>query len=96
MTKETALERLAECRKNIDRIDLQLVALMNERTRIVEMIGKVKQEFAMPVYEPKREEDVYRNVLEHNHGPLPAEAVRRIFERLIDEMRTVQKRRIEA
>lgn len=96
MTKETALERLAECRKNIDRIDLQLVALMNERTRIVEMIGQVKQEFAMPVYEPKREEDVYRNVLEHNHGPLPAEAVRRIFERLIDEMRTVQKRRIEA
>ena len=45
----------------------------------------------MAVYEPKREEQVYANVLSHNRGPLPPEAVKRIFERIIDEMRTVQK-----
>jgi chorismate mutase len=91
MKPESALEKLAECRMHIDRIDLQLLALLNERTRIVEQIGRVKKENSFAVYEPKREEEVFRNVVEHNSGPLPSEAVRRIFERVIDEMRTVQK-----
>jgi chorismate mutase len=95
MTHEAAIEKLAECRRNIDRIDLQLVALLNERTRIVEMIGQIKQEFSMPIYEPKREDEVFHNVAEHNHGPLPPDAVRRIFERVVDEMRTLQKIRMK-
>lgn len=95
MTKDAAAERLDEYRRNIDRIDLQLLALLNERTRIVEKIGSVKEEFSLPVYEPKREDQVFRNVIEHNSGPLPPEAVKRIFERVIDEMRTVQKQRMK-
>lgn len=95
MNREAALERLTEFRRNIDRIDLQLLALLNERTRVVEKIGAVKREFAMAVYEPKREEEVFRNVLDHNSGPLPHDAVKRIFERIIDEMRTLQKTRME-
>jgi chorismate mutase len=56
----------------------------------------VKRAHAMPVYEPQREDQVYQNVLDHNHGPLPADAVRRIFERVIDEMRTLQKTRMQS
>ena len=96
MTLESAQEKLAECRRNIDRIDAQVLALLNERARVVEIIGAVKREHAMPVYEPKREDEVYRNVIDHNHGPLPADAVRRIFERVIDEMRTLQKTRMQS
>ncbi|HYP15145.1 MAG TPA: chorismate mutase [Bryobacteraceae bacterium] len=96
MTKESASAKMIECRKNIDRIDVQIVALLNERTRIVKLIGQIKSEFSMPVYEPKREDEVFRNVLEHNNGPLPADAVRRIFERLIDEMRTIQQPKRES
>lgn len=96
MTPDGALDKLAECRKNIDRIDLQLLALLNERARVAEIIGAVKREHAMPVYEPKREEQVYKNIFENNHGPLPADAVRRIFERVIDEMRNLQKTRMQA
>ena len=96
MTPDSAQEKLAECRRNIDRIDLQVLALLNERARVVEIIGSVKREQTMPVYEPKREEQVYRNVLDHNHGPLASDAVRRIFERVIDEMRTLQKTRMES
>lgn len=96
MTLESAQEKLAECRRNIDRIDAQVLALLNERARVVEIIGAVKRQHAMPVYEPKREDEVYRNVLDHNHGPLPADAVRRIFERVIDEMRTLQKTRMQS
>lgn len=62
---------------------------------MVEIIGGVKHEAALPVYEPKREDEVYRNILEHNEGPLPADAVKRVFERVIDEMRTLQKMRMQ-
>jgi chorismate mutase len=90
MTFDQALNALADHRRDIDRIDLDILRLLNDRTRVVEKIGNIKEEFAMPIYEPKREDEVYRNVLEHNAGPLPPEAVKRIFERLIDEMRTLQ------
>jgi chorismate mutase len=95
MTEQTAVEKLAECRRIIDRIDAQLVALLNERTRIVEVIGQIKREFSMPVYEPKREDEVFHNVMQNNHGPLAPEAVKRIFERVVDEMRTLQKTRMQ-
>jgi chorismate mutase-like protein len=96
VTPEAALDKLADCRRNIDRIDLQLLALLNERARVAEIIGAVKREQSMPVYEPKREDQVYKNILDNNHGPLPADAVRRIFERVIDEMRNLQKTRMQA
>jgi chorismate mutase len=91
---DAAKQLLDEFRRDIDGIDLQLLALLNDRTRIVEQIGATKQQYNLPVYEPKREDQVYRNVLDHNSGPLPPEAVKRIFERIIDEMRTLQKQRM--
>jgi chorismate mutase len=86
--------RLASCREHIDQLDRRLVALLNERTVIVETIGHVKKEARMPVYEPKREDDVYANVTASNCGPLPNDALQRIFERIIDEMRKVQRERM--
>jgi chorismate mutase len=67
--------------------------LLNERTRVVEEIGRVKESVGLPIYEPKREEDVFRNVTDHNQGPLTADALKSIFERIIDEMRTLQRMR---
>lgn len=85
---------LARCRERIDDLDLQLLDLLNQRTAIVEEIGRIKQDLRMGIYEPKREEQVFSNILSHNRGPLPPDAVKRIFERIIDEMRTVQKLKI--
>ena len=96
MTLEDGKARLAECRKDIDEVDRKILELLNERTRIVEQIGAVKRQCTLPVYEPKREDEVFRNVLENNRGPLPPDAVRRIFERVIDEMRTLQKTKMES
>lgn len=95
MTREVALKALEEFRQQIDEVDLRILALLNERTRIVEEIGQVKQLARMPIYEPKREDQVFQNVTENNTGPLAPEAVRRIFERIIDEMRVVQRMRME-
>lgn len=86
-----SMDKLAECRRKIDAVDVRLLELLNERTRIVEEIGRIKQKLALPIYEPKREEDVFRNITQNNSGPLSSEAVRRVFERIIDEMRNIQK-----
>lgn len=94
MTEEEALRILDEYRAEIDVIDIEILKLLNDRTRVVERIGQVKRQVGLPVYEPRREEEVYRNVTTHNHGPLPADAVKRVFERIIDEMRTIQRERM--
>ena len=85
---------LARCRERIDAIDRRLVELLNERTTIVEEIGRVKREANLAIYEPKRESDVFDNITSHNRGPLTADGVKRIFERIIDEMRRIQKDRM--
>ena len=94
MTPDEAREKLGEYRVAIDEIDRRLVALLNERTEIVECIGRVKREAQLPVYEPRREDQVYANIAEANNGPISNDAVRRIFERIIDEMRGIQRERM--
>jgi len=86
-----SMEQLAECRRKIDVLDMRLLELLNERTRVVEEIGRIKRHLSLPIYEPRREEEVFRNVTTNNSGPLTAEAVKRVFERIIDEMRNIQK-----
>jgi len=94
MTPEEARARLEEFRVLIDDLDRRLVALLNERTLVVEDIGRVKRQAQLPIYEPRREDQVFANITQANHGPLTPDALRRIFERIIDEMRTIQKLRI--
>jgi chorismate mutase len=94
MSEEEARARLDEFRVSIDEIDRKIVALINERTRVVEEIGRVKRQAHLPVYEPKREEQVYANICSANQGPITQDAVRRIFERIIDEMRSIQRLKI--
>lgn len=86
-----SLEALAECRNRIDVLDVKILGLLNERTRVVEEIGRIKQKLSLPIYEPKREDQVFLNVTTANQGPLSEEAVKRVFERIIDEMRNIQK-----
>ena len=95
MKPEEGRQKLEEFRVVIDQIDRRIVALLNERTEIVECIGRVKRESQMPVYEPRREDQVFANIAEANHGPIGHEAVRRIFERIIDEMRGIQRARMQ-
>ena len=95
MTPEDGRQKLEEFRVVIDQIDRRIVALLNERTEIVECIGRVKRESQMPVYEPRREDQVFANIAAANHGPISHDAVRRIFERIIDEMRGIQRARMQ-
>ena len=91
MDKEDGLKALEKYRDQIDDVDRRLVQLLNERTKIVEQLGKVKEEMELPIYEPKREDQVYDNIVNSNAGPLPPDALKRLFERIVDEMRTLQR-----
>jgi chorismate mutase-like protein len=95
MTAESARQAIADCRERIDTVDRRILALLNERARIAEQIGQLKRECSMPIREPGREDDVLRNVAEHNAGPLSSEAVKRVFTSIIEEMRAVQRERME-
>ncbi len=81
-------------RIRIDEIDLELVRLFNERTTCAIEIGHIKKRLGLEIYSPSREAQVIANVTQANTGPLDAEAVRRLFERVIDEARRIE--RIEA
>ena len=96
MTEDEARRQLEEYRVLIDDLDRRIVDLLNQRTRVVENIGRVKRSAHLPIYEPKREDQVFANISHASaDGPLTKEAVRRIFERIIDEMRMVQRVRME-
>jgi chorismate mutase len=85
---------MEDWRRRIDEIDLQLVELFNERTKCAIEIGHIKKRLGLEIYSPKREAQVLANVTAANAGPLDAEAIRRLFERVIDEARRIE--RIEA
>lgn len=82
---------LSDWRRRIDEIDLQLVKLLNERSNCALEIGKLKQAANLPLYQPERENEVLANAERNNPGPLTDAAVRRLFERIIDEARAAER-----
>jgi len=84
---------LDELREHIDRVDEVIVRMLNERARLVCEIGRQKKAQSVPIYQPERE----KMVLEHvrgiaREGDLGPDAVARLFERIIDEARTLERR----
>jgi chorismate mutase len=82
---------LSDWRRRIDEIDQKLVELLNERSRCALEIGKIKQAQSLPLYQPDREREVLENAERANPGPLSDAAVRRLFERIIDEARSAER-----
>ena len=84
---------LDDLRNDIDRVDEVLVRLLNERARCVCEIGRLKKEVGMEVYQPDREKQVLLHVRAiASEGPLGPDAVARLFERIIDEARRLERR----
>src|SRR5215469_16543249 len=79
---------IADWRRRIDEVDRKLVALLGERARAVHEIGKLKAAAGLPVYEPDREKKVFENARSANDGTLSDRDLVRIYERIVDVMRT--------
>jgi chorismate mutase len=85
---------IEELRGRIDVIDDQLVRLLNVRVACAVEVGRLKHEAGLPIYQPNREAEVLNSVRKSATdlaGPLTAEAIVRIFERVIDEARRAER-----
>jgi chorismate mutase len=78
-------------RRRIDQIDTQLMRLLNSRSACAVEVGRIKAELGLPVYSPEREREILERVVRESPGPLDPMAVRRIFERIIDEGRRLER-----
>jgi chorismate mutase-like protein len=82
---------IEDWRRKIDELDRKLVELLNERSKCAIEIGRIKHAENLNVYDPEREQEVLRRIKEANHGPLDNECLQRLFERIINECRRIEK-----
>ena len=86
------MSNLPSLRKQIDRVDLQLLRLLNQRAALALRVGRIKNRKKWPVFDPAREASVLRHIERKNRGPLPAAAVRRIFQAILTQCRRREHR----
>ncbi|MCD6526245.1 MAG: chorismate mutase [Desulfuromonas sp.] len=80
-----------DIRQEIDRLDNELLQIFNRRAEMALKIGHLKKELDIPVYDPEREKRIFTKMGEANPGPLDNNAIKRLFERVIDESRTLER-----
>ena len=91
MKREDRWRQIESARQRIDEIDAELVALLNLRAEQALRIGHVKSGLGEPIYQPDREHEVFERVVGANDGPLEDNALRRLFERILDESRRLER-----
>jgi len=94
LTREDKENILDELRDEIDEYDKGIVALLNKRTLNAVLIGRVKRALNLPTYSPEREKDISEKINSYLEEPLTRPALQRIYERIIDEARALQKEEI--
>ena len=83
---------ISDWRQRIDELDEQIVRLISQRAEAANAIGELKKTAKLPIYEPKREQAVFDHVKAVNPGPLVDSELLHVYERIIDVMRTLQRR----
>jgi chorismate mutase len=83
---------ISDWRQKIDELDEQIVALISKRAEAAKAIGELKRGSQLPVYEPGREQAVFDHIRAVNPGPLSGTELQDVYERIIDVMRTLQRR----
>lgn len=83
---------IEDWRAKIDELDQRLLKLLSERAEYVLAVGRIKNERNMEVFDPDRERQIIRSILRENKGPLDEDALRRIFQCVIDECRRIENK----
>ena len=91
MAQRRRVDKLDALRERIDRLDEQIVRLLSARAACALEIGHEKKLRNMEIYQPGREAEVLAHVQGLNEGPLDNGAIRRLFERIIDEARRLER-----
>lgn len=78
-------------RRKIDELDIQILELINRRAKLALEIGALKKAEGLPIYSPEREEKLLAQIRKWNNGPLKDEAIARVYEKIIQETRELEK-----
>jgi chorismate mutase len=95
MTDSEMQDRVRELRERVDEVDQELILALSERARIVQEIMDLKSEAGTPIYDPRREEEILRRVVERNPGPIYDSSMRDIFELILHRIRDLEIQRGE-
>jgi chorismate mutase len=85
------MKDIDDLRQRIDWIDEQIVRLLNARAQCALEVGRCKKAAGLQIYQPAREKEVLQHVQHLNTGPLDDGAIKRLFERVIDEARRLER-----
>lgn len=80
-----------DLRCEIDRLDSELLRIFNQRAKLALKIGEIKKATGIPIFDPGREKRIFQRMKSENRGPLDDQAIVRLFERVIDESRRLER-----
>src|SRR4029077_18824029 len=92
LSPNTIMASLKKLREKIDKVDESLLKLLNERGRLVESVGRVKQKYSQAVFVPSREQNLLQRLKRINRGPLSNQAVQDVFYEIVHACRSLQKK----
>ena len=95
MENSEVQERIRYLRERVDEVDRDLIRSLNERARIVQEIVAIKGEAGVALFDPKREEEILRRVVEENPGPIYDSSMRDIFQLILHRIRDMEIQRGE-
>lgn len=95
MTDAQTQARVQELRERVDEVDLELIRALSERAQIVQELATIKAEAGVPIFDPKREEEILRRAVEKNPGPIYDSSMREIFEFILHRIRDLEIQRGE-
>ncbi len=95
MNNPEVSDRVEQLRTRVDEVDRELVRILNERAQIVQELGAIKSEAGVPLFDPRREEEILRKVAEENPGPIYDSSMRDIFELILHRIRDLEIQRGE-
>ena len=85
-------ERILALRKEVDRVNRELLRLLSVRGRLVQEIGRIQTELGLPHYDPKREEEMLSYLTAENPGPFPNETIRKLFKEIFQASLDLEER----
>jgi chorismate mutase len=95
MTDAETQAKVRELRERVDQVDLELIHALSERAQIVQDLARIKAEAGVAIFDPKREEEILRRVVEQNPGPIYDSSMREIFELILHRIRDLEIQRGE-
>ncbi|MGB3634843.1 MAG: chorismate mutase [Rubrobacteraceae bacterium] len=88
-------EKMQTLRERVNEVDQDLVRALNERASIVQEIVAMKAEAGVPLFDPRREEEILQRAMEYNDGPIYDTSMREIFELILHRIRDLEIQRGE-